>query len=30
MLSSIAIDSPVGRLTVTASTDAIVSVGWYG
>lgn len=29
MLSSIALDSPVGRLTVTASTDAIVSVGWY-
>jgi methylated-DNA-[protein]-cysteine S-methyltransferase len=28
MLSSIAIDSPVGRLTVTASTDAIVGVGW--
>ncbi len=28
MLSSIAVDSPVGRLTVTASTDAIVGVAW--
>lgn len=28
MLSSIAIDSPVGRLTVTASADAIVGVAW--
>jgi methylated-DNA-[protein]-cysteine S-methyltransferase len=28
MLSSIAIDSPVGRLSVTASKDAIVRVAW--
>jgi len=28
MLSSIAVDSPVGRLTVTASTNAIVGVAW--
>lgn len=28
MLSSIAIDSPTGRLTVTASIDVIVGVAW--
>jgi len=28
MLSSITVDSPVGRLTVTASKDAIVRVAW--
>lgn len=28
MLSSVAIDSPVGRLTVSATPDAIVSVAW--
>src|SRR3974390_1447752 len=28
MLSSIAIDSPVGRVSVTASNDAIVRVAW--
>lgn len=30
MLSSIAIDSPVGRLTITATDDAIVAIGWAG
>lgn len=28
MLSSIAIDSPVGGLTITATADAIVAIGW--
>jgi methylated-DNA-[protein]-cysteine S-methyltransferase len=28
MLCSIAVDSPVGRLTVSATPEAIVSVGW--
>ena len=28
MLSSVAIDSPVGRLTVSATPEAIVSVAW--
>jgi methylated-DNA-[protein]-cysteine S-methyltransferase len=28
MLCSIAIDSPVGRLTVSATTEAIVSIAW--
>ncbi len=28
MLNSIALDSPVGCLTITASVDAIVAIGW--
>jgi methylated-DNA-[protein]-cysteine S-methyltransferase len=28
MLSSVAIDSPVGRLTVSATPEAIVSIAW--
>lgn len=28
MLNSIAIDSPVGGLTITATADAIVAIGW--
>ena len=28
MLCSIAIDSPIGRLTVSATADAIVSIAW--
>ena len=28
MLCSVAVDSPVGRLTVSATTDAIVSIAW--
>jgi methylated-DNA-[protein]-cysteine S-methyltransferase len=28
MIAAIAIDSPVGRLTVSATTEAIVAIGW--
>ena len=29
MFCSVAIDSPVGRLTISATEDAIVAIGWF-
>jgi methylated-DNA-[protein]-cysteine S-methyltransferase len=30
MLSAIVVDSPVGHLTITATAEAVVSIGWGG